>query len=425
LIFREGLLQNAAIYFNGFDALFNQERANRQIFEHIIAGLKKYPLWAFLSGEKEWQPKTNFDHKPFFSIEVSTASYLERMQSWAGYKENAVKIDSEVNLIDLAGKFKFTSGQIEDAITMARNQAKWRDPENTVITKEDLYAACRQQSTETLSSLAHKIYPTYQWGDIVLPQDQKNQLREIANYVVHYHKVYNDWGFGSKISTGKGLNVLFAGSSGTGKTMAAEIIAHELGIDLYKIDLSGIVSKYIGETEKNLDQIFKSAQTSNVILFFDEADALFGKRSEVRDSHDRYANIEVAYLLQKMDDYEGIVILATNLRKNMDDAFARRMHYTLEFPVPEEDDRFRIWQNIFPQDAPLSDSLDLKFMAKQFKITGGNIKNIALSAAFLAAQSGGVIETEHLIQSTRREYLKMGKLCTEGEFARYFDMVKS
>jgi SpoVK/Ycf46/Vps4 family AAA+-type ATPase len=206
--------------------------------------------------------------------------------------------------------------------------------------------------------------------------------------------------------------------------MASEIMANELGLDLYKIDLSTVISKYIGETEKNLDRIFTEARNSNSILFFDEADAVFGKRSEVRDSHDRYANIEVAYLLQKMEEYDGIVILATNLRKNLDEGFARRMHFSVEFPLPEEPDRLRIWQGIFPREAPLAEGLDLNFMARQFKVTGGNIKNMALGAAFLAAGDGATIKMEHLIRATKREYQKIGRLCTEVDFAKYFDLVK-
>jgi SpoVK/Ycf46/Vps4 family AAA+-type ATPase len=218
--------------------------------------------------------------------------------------------------------------------------------------------------------------------------------------------------------------MLFAGPSGTGKTMAAEIIANELGLDLYKIDLATVVSKYIGETEKNLNKIFKEAWDSNSILFFDEADAIFGKRSEVRDSHDRYANIEIAYLLQKMEEYQGIVILATNLRKNLDEAFARRMQFSVEFLLPEEPDRYQIWQRVFPKEAPISEDVDLNFMARQFKVSGGNIKNIVLGAAFLAAEDGGRINIEHLIRATRREYQKMGKLCTEADFGEYYDLVK-
>ena len=251
------------------------------------------------------------------------------------------------------------------------------------------------------------------------------QLREICNQVKYRARVYDEWGFDRKLSLGKGLNVLFTGPSGTGKTMAAEIMAGELGLDLYKIDLSTVVSKYIGETEKNLDRIFSEARDSNSILFFDEADALFGKRSEVRDSHDRYANIEISYLLQKMEEYDGIVILATNLQKNLDEAFARRMHFCVEFPFPQEADRLRIWQRIFPQEAPLSGDVDLSFMARQFKMTGGNIKNIAIAAAFMAAVNGGSINVEHLIKATKREYQKIGRLCTEADFAAYFDVVKS
>ncbi len=206
--------------------------------------------------------------------------------------------------------------------------------------------------------------------------------------------------------------------------MSAEIMAGELGLDLYKIDLSTVVSKFIGETEKNLSRIFAEAETSNSILFFDEADALFGRRSEVRDSHDRYANIEIGYLLQKMEEYQGVVILATNFRKNMDDAFVRRMHFTIEFPFPDERDRHRIWEQIWPERIPVSRDLNLTFMARRFEITGGAIRNIALAAAFLAAADGRVVTMSHLIRATRREYQKMGKVISEGEFGEYAGLVE-
>jgi SpoVK/Ycf46/Vps4 family AAA+-type ATPase len=220
-------------------------------------------------------------------------------------------------------------------------------------------------------------------------------------------------GFGAKLSTGKGVNALFAGPSGTGKTMAAGILANELGLDLYKIDLSQVVSKYIGETEKNLDAIFTGAENSNIILFFDEADALFGKRSEVRDSHDRYANIEISYLLQKMEDYEGVAILATNLRQNLDEAFVRRLAFSIHFPFPDEADRRRIWDGIWPDGISLAKDVDLDLLARQFKLSGGNIKNIALAAAFLAAADGGIVNMSHLLHATRREFQKLGKVFTE------------
>ncbi len=218
----------------------------------------------------------------------------------------------------------------------------------------------------------------------------------------------------------QGLAVLFAGPSGTGKTMAAGIIANELKLDIYRIDLAGVVSKYIGETEKNLSRIFTEAEASNAILFFDEADALFGKRTEVKDSHDRYANIEVGYLLQRIEEYEGMVVLATNLRQNMDDAFVRRMQFIVEFPYPEEEHRYRIWKGIFPAQAPLDKGVDFEFLARQFKVAGGNIKNIALGAAFLAAADGEVITMKHLARAARREFNKMGKLCVETDFGPYY-----
>ena len=202
-------------------------------------------------------------------------------------------------------------------------------------------------------------------------------------------------------------------------------MANELKLDIYKIDLSTVVSKYIGETEKNLSRIFREAETSNAILFFDEADALFGKRSEVRDSHDRYANIEISYLLQKMEEYEGISILATNLKKNMDDAFLRRLHFLVEFPFPDEKYRYRIWKNIFPQDTPVSKDVDFEFLSTHFKIAGGNIKNIAVSAAFLAAGNSGFINIEHIIQATKQEYQKIGRPYVNSDFEKYSDLVMS
>ncbi len=425
LIFREGRLQRAALYLNDYDILPSEENGTKLGKYSMLQELENYPQWVFLAGEKGWEPKESLYNKLFINIKFPVPPYSGRRQLWERHWHNGTPLAADVNLDDLASKFRLSGGQIGDAVAMARSLALWRDLEHGLVANQDLYSACRQQSGHRLNTLAHQIHPQYDWNDIVLPRDQKEQLLEICSYVKHYHTVYSNWGFARKVSQGKGLNILFAGPSGTGKTMAAEIMANELGLDLYKIDLSAIVSKYIGETEKNLDRIFREGQSSNAILFFDEADALFGKRSEVRDSHDRYANIEIAYLLQKMEVYDGVVILATNLRKNMDEAFARRMHFSVEFPIPEETDRYRIWQGIFPGEAPLNNNIDLTFLARQFKITGGNIKNIALSAAFLAAEDSGSITMETLIRATKREYQKMGKLCTEGDFAHYFELVKA
>ena len=258
---------------------------------------------------------------------------------------------------------------------------------------------------------------------MVLPRLTLQRVKEIAFAIKCRHIVYSDWGFEQRIASGKGLKSLFAGASGTGKTMAAGVIARELELDLYKIDLSSIVSKYIGETEKNLDRIFRAAQSSNAILFFDEADALFGKRSEVKDAHDRYANIEVAYLLQKIEEYEGVVILASNLSKNIDDAFSRRMHYVVEFPLPDESYRERLWRTMFPSEVPLSNDVDFQFLARKFPIAGGDIRNVALDAAFLAAQDGKVVTMRQLARALARQMMKQGKIPSAMDFQQYHGLI--
>lgn len=424
VIFREGLLQNAALYLDGFDMLLQDGEGNINAGNNLLGGLMKYPQWIFVASNQEWRPKETWQDRPFVSIEFPVPSYTLRKQLWEKYWDENTATENDVDLGDFASKFRLTGGQIHNISINARNLARLRKSEHQSLTGQDIASLCRNESREILNNMARKIQPKYRWKDIILPPDLYEQLQEIHSCVQHYYRVYSDWGFDKKLSLGKGLHVLFSGPSGTGKTMAAEILAHELQLDLYKIDVSQVVSKYIGETEKNLDRIFKEGQTSNSILFFDEADAIFGKRSEVKDAHDRYANIEIAYLLQKMDEYEGMVILATNLRKNIDEAFSRRMHFTLEFPIPEEADRNRIWSSIFPPEAPLDNDIDFAFIARQFRITGGNIKNIALSAAFLAAQNGNIINMNSIIRATKREYQKLGKLCTEDEFAEYIDLVK-
>jgi SpoVK/Ycf46/Vps4 family AAA+-type ATPase len=418
---REALLQNAAIYWNGFDALLADDR--RASLDMLLRELEGWRGLTFLAGDITWEPMDALHIKAFVRIEIPRPSYAERVQLWARSLDGDTSLASDVDMSALANKFRFSGGQILDAAVTARNLARWRDPENGHVTLDDLYSACRLQSNRKLATLAQKITPHYTWDDIVLPTDRLEQLKEICNYVKYRSLVYDKWGFDRKLSMGKGLNALFAGPSGTGKTMAAEIMARELGLDLYKIDLSSVVSKYIGETEKNLARIFAEAETSNAILFFDEADALFGRRSEVRDSHDRYANIEISYLLQKMEEYEGVVILATNLRKNMDDAFVRRMHFTIEFPFPNENDRRLIWERIWPDDTPRTSELDLDFIASRFEVAGGNIRNIALGAAFLAADDGGAVNMVHLTRATQREFQKMGKVMMGTEFGKYAEHV--
>jgi SpoVK/Ycf46/Vps4 family AAA+-type ATPase len=273
-----------------------------------------------------------------------------------------------------------------------------------------------------VEDLAQRIEPAHEWGDLVLPEEAMRQLREIADQVAGRPTVYGAWGFGRKLSRGRGITALFAGPSGTGKTLAAEVLAKHLGLDLYRIDLAGVVNKYIGETEKNLRRVFQAAQESGAILFFDEADALFGKRTDVKDSHDRYANIEVNYLLQLMEDYRGLAILATNRKSSLDVAFLRRLRFLVDFPFPDAASRRRIWEKAFPAEAPVA-GLDYEVLSRM-EIPGGNIRNIALNAAFLAAGEGSPIGTVHVMQAARREYAKMEKMVTEAEFGAHAKKVK-
>jgi AAA+ superfamily predicted ATPase len=279
----------------------------------------------------------------------------------------------------------------------------------------DLWNACRSLGRAKLDDLAQRIVPAAGWDDLILPEFQKQTLRQIASQVRHRMKVYETWGFWSKGRRGLGVSALFTGESGTGKTMAAEVLADELNLDLYRIDLSAVVSKYIGETEKNLKQVFDAAEESGVLLLFDEADALFGKRSEVKDSHDRYANIEVSYLLQRMEAYQGLSILTTNLKSYMDRAFKRRLRFIVNFPFPDATQREAIWSRVFPAQAPI-ENLDLKKLS-QLNVAGGNIRNIALNAAFLAAdeKKGERLEMKHLLQAARLESEKIERPISEAE----------
>lgn len=418
IIIREARLQNSSLYLEGFGVLLEKEAEIN--VTGLFHELDLFEKWIFLAGELPYTPASVLEKHGFISEVFPIPSFEFRKQLWEKIlKENVPDLDIDA----LANKFNFSGGQIEDAISSARNLAMVKNPENPAISMEDLYRGCKAQSNKSLSAFAKNIPPRYTWEDIVLPTDIKLQLREVSGYIKHKGKVYTDWGFDLKLSLGKGLNILFSGSSGAGKTMAAEVIAKESGLDLYKIDLSSVVSKYIGETEKILKKIFLEAETSNAILFFDEADALFGKRSEVKDAHDRYANIETNYLLQKMEEHEGIVILASNFKSNIDEAFLRRIHFSIEFTSPEEDLREIIWTHIFPDDTPINDDVDYSFLSK-FKITGGNIKNIALNAAFLAAGDADDVRMEHIIRATKREFQKMGKLCTSADFGEYYELVK-
>ena len=408
---REASLQDGVLYVA--DLLPLPESAEFDV-EEILRLLDDVDGHVVLSGTDELSTHrpSGVEAHEFLSQELPVPPYERRRERWAAVEG----LPADVDPSELAATFRLTDGQIDEAVTVAETLADGDGLDSTAV-----YRGCRSQSTEELGTLARKIDPHYNWGDIVLPDPEMRRLREIAAHVTNQGRVYADWGFGEKFSHGNGLVVLFNGPSGTGKTMAADIIAGTTGLDLYKIDLANVVSKYIGETEKNLGRIFDEAENSNAILLFDEADALFGTRTEVSDSHDRYANIEVNYLLQRIEEHRGTVLLTTNLEGNIDDAFRRRIHVRLDFPVPDRESREAIWRTVFPDETPVG-SLDIEFLSA-FEITGGNIKNIALTAAFLAAGEADRVEMRHVIAAAKQEFQKMGKLVPPDEFDEYQDTV--
>ena len=413
LLLREAQLREVLIYIAVPEEV--PERQPSSLREDLLDVASRYHGITIFAGRKKWVPAagTSLAVQP---VLVDVLDVAGSRACWgAELASHGLELD-KVSLEMIASRFRLTAGQIKSAVAGAVLNSDWRSARHSADSTagsgslvEDVCAAARAQCGHELGRLANKIEPRYGWDDIVLPADQVHHLREICVQAEYRNAVYGDWGFDRKLSLGKGLNVLFTGPPGVGKTMGAEVIARELRLDLYRIDLSQVVSKYIGESEKNLDKIFTAAENSNAILFFDEADALFGKRSEVRDSHDRYANIEISYLLQKMEEYQGISILATNLRQNLDDAFMRRLQAVVEFPFPDEEYRARIWKSIFPKETPLAPDVDFNLLAREIPLAGGNIKNMALVAAFYAAGDGGAVSMEHLIQAAYREHQKIGR----------------
>jgi hypothetical protein len=365
-----------------------------------------------LLGSRSWDPA--WSRQVPVLLEAVVPTVADRNALWF----EALDGDS-AELRDPASatmQFRLNPEQIVRAARAARQQAQ---AEDRAPDRDDLHAGARAQNAAGLDRLARRIQPAVGWSELVLPDLAMAQLHELTERVRHRDRVYDEWGMGDRSSKGRGLTALFAGDSGTGKTISAEVVAHDLGLDLYVIDLSTVVDKYIGETEKNLDRIFAEADRVNGVLLFDEADAIFGKRSDVKDARDRYANIEIAYLLQRMELFDGVAILTTNLRANLDEAFLRRLDVIVDFPMPEADDRRRLWELHLRLDLPKGTDIDFAFLASAFKLSGGNIRNICLAAAFFAAADGGQVTMADVILGTEREYQKLGRLTHEAEFGKY------
>jgi hypothetical protein len=409
LFLRDALLCGAVALIVGWDAALEDNAPPAGLFRIVC----EHPGPLVLCSETRWRPHQADRTRRLYWLDFPLPDYSQRRWLLDQLLQGAATED-QPDIAGLAGRFALTSGQLRDLVASAIDHAAQKDRQ---LCNDDLFAAAREHSSPRLAVLARKLTPRYGWNDLVLPPDQVDRLRELVDMVRGRPQVLDEWGIGQKLAASAGISALFAGPPGTGKTMGAEVIARVLGLDLYKIDLSSLVSKYIGETEKNLERIFSEAESSNAILFFDEADAIFGKRSEVKDAHDRYANIEVSYLLQRMEVYDGVTILATNLRANLDEAFTRRLNVVVDFPFPDVTQRIHIWQTLFPSTVPRSNDVDFGVLAKRFKLAGGNIRNIIISAAHMAAANGQSVSMTHLLHCARREMQKLGRLTDEKDFS--------
>ncbi|MEK7216236.1 MAG: ATP-binding protein [Chloroflexota bacterium] len=419
LLLREAALQDAVLAFDEFDVVFTPgEAGHAQLMSQLHRDLLFRTRPTLLLGEVRWEPGAWISSVPSIRLELAALALEQRLGMWQSVLSGPI---GAAGAVELANRYNLDRDSIESVAAAGGLRAQFTGEDQAGLS--DLLAAARAISAPPMSGLARRVEPGHAWEDIVLPGDTLAQLREIAGRARHQMKVLDIWGFGRSVAGRTGLTALFVGQPGTGKTMAAEIIAGVLGLELFRIDLAAIVSKYIGETEKNLDAIFGAAEKGDAVLLFDEADALFGKRSEVRDAHDRYANVETAYLLQRLEGYNGVAVLTTNLRGNLDDAFLRRLDFVIEFPMPEEEERLSIWRRSLPLEAPLDGDVDLPFLARKFRLAGGHIRNICLAGAFLAAEEGDRIAMRHLIRGTRREYQKLGKLVAQNDFEPYYSLL--
>ncbi|MFD9306726.1 AAA family ATPase [Streptomyces sp. NPDC060048] len=420
---REARLTGAGVLLGPVEELPDKPDERARALRTLCAALRGIPLFTY--GASGWEPAWAADTP--VTLTVASPSPDRHVVRWRHALERAAGERGEV-------------GEVGEADALARSVAAHRlDAEQLrraadtavrtaaldgrPVSPDDLRTAVRAQNGAGLARLARRVEPAVGWDDLVLAAPTHRRLRELAVRARHRDQVLGQWGMRPGGGRGRGVIALFAGSSGTGKTMSAEVVAADLGMDLYVVDLSTVVDKYVGETEKNLERIFTEASAVNAVLLFDEADAIFGKRSEVKDAHDKHANMESAYLLQRMESFDGIAILTTNLRANLDEAFTRRLDVVADFPVPDATQRLALWERCLGDRLPRADDLDLGFCAERFELAGGSIRSCAVTAAYSAAASGEPVTMPQVVTAIAQEYRKLGRLLLEGEFGPYVDQV--
>lgn len=415
-LFVESVLQQAQIILTNGTL---EQKSEEEIYERrqdcrkeIFNWLEKNVAWFFFLSEEKEEQTEDFSGQTV-SLELPRLTAREKVHLWKVWGAD-YPLDSKVNLEQAGNKYILTPKGIRDVLDTAQLLAAME--EQMFVSQEHIRQAVKQNQKNQLGAYATLINSNFVWDDLILGEEQKRQMRMVCDQMKYKEVVGEQWGFHKKTPYGRGLSVLLYGPPGTGKTMAAQVIANELGLDLYRIDISQMVSKYIGETQKNISRLFEKAKDINAVLFFDEADSLFAKRSEAKDSNDRNANAETAHLLQKLENYEGITVLATNYLNNIDDAFKRRIKFMIYIAFPEKEVRLRLWRATLPAEAKCEEELDMEFFAEHFELSGSNIKEILTNAAYLAASENRGLRNCDLVEAVKLNYAKYGKILTKNDF---------
>ncbi|MBQ3546018.1 MAG: ATP-binding protein [Lachnospiraceae bacterium] len=406
------------------DSLSYHDEEKEKFFGYLdlaFAKLTESNIAVFTISEEKI-PLREATSMEFTQLELPTPNNYERLDLWKYYSEGYV-LQQEVDLDEMATKFLFTAGKIKNALHQGKALSEMK--KLIGISRGCLFEACYNQMKHELTQKATKIKATYTWDDIVMPPDQRQTLEYVCDQMKFRKQVYEKWDYNRKYPYGRGLSVLLFGAPGTGKTMCAQVLANALNLELYRVDLSKVIDKYVGETEKSISMIFREAKKCNVVLFFDECDTLFGKRTDSGGAGESAANNKTAHLLQEVEAYDGVTVLATNYKHNIDPAFFRRMKFIVEFQFPDPETRYNIWKATIPKNTPLADDVDIRFLADRFEFVGGNIKNCILNAAFLAAGDGDgkMVHMKHYLLAIKYEFVKTGKVFTRADFEPYASLL--